>query len=112
MLQIFSKFLNRPSTELVNTIVRQVAEQSIEGVCQLVAASVSEMSLPEARGYVRARAAKIVRRHTRKTMSRQPVAVQELHSEVARAATEKILPAVLRRTGVGLPRPVKLPMAA
>jgi hypothetical protein len=112
MKQLFAKLLNQPSAEVVESIVRQVAEQSVAGVCERVEARVVEMTLPEARGYVRARAAEIVRRQTRATITRHPGSVQDMAEVIVQAATERLVPVVLRQTNVGVPRPQELPMVA
>ncbi len=112
MFHGITKFLKKPTSEAIDAVVRQVAEQSLESVCKQVEDCVDGMTLPEARGYVRARAAKIVRRQARQVISRQPAAIQELKDMVVQAATERILPAVLRQTSVGVPRTLELPMAA
>ncbi len=112
MFEGIAKLLGKTSSEVVDAIVRQVAELSVEGVCGLVETHVEEMSLSEARGYVRARAVCIVRQQTRAAISRHPKASEAITDMVVRAATERILPTVLRQAGVGVPRRPELLMAA
>jgi len=112
MLHGIASLLKKSSPEVVDAMTRQVAEQSVEDVCQRVATHMDGMTLSEARGYIRARAAGIVRRQTRLAISRNPGTGQDIAEVVARSATERILPTVLRRTGVGVPRALELPAAA
>jgi len=104
-------FLTEPTTK-IEALARQVAEGCVEDVAQLVAGRVEDMTLSEARGYVRARSAAIVRRHTRLAIVRLPHAVQAWSTGIVRSATERIIPQVLRQTGVGVPRRLTPPLAA
>jgi len=61
----------------IDALVRQVAELSLEGVVERVSARIDEMTLSEARGYVRARAAHVVRRQTRQAISQHQEATED-----------------------------------
>lgn len=89
---------------VMDTLVRQVAELSLESVVERVAARIDEMTLSEARGYVRARAAQVVRRQTRQAISQYQEATEDWPRAIVPAATERLVPLVLRQTGVGVPR--------
>lgn len=104
MLEIVHRmFLTRPTAK-IEALARQVAEVSLDEVACLVASRIEEMTLSEARGYVRARSAAVVRRQTRLAVNRHPQATVEWQTAIVRAATDKIIPQVLRKVGVGVPR--------
>lgn len=104
MIKAIAKLFGAASASRVNALSRQVADLSLESVCQLVSDSVESMTFSEARGYVRARSARVVRRHARLAISRHPGADLAWTDEVARTAIERIVPQVLRQTGVGVPK--------
>jgi len=99
MINVIAKLLGAPPASRVDVLSRQVAELSLESVCQLVGERVESMTFSEARGYVRARAAQIVRKQSRLAISRQAGAEQAWT-----VATERIVPLVLRQAGVGVPK--------
>jgi hypothetical protein len=70
------------------------------------------MTFSEARGYVRARAVGLVRSQARLAIGQQPGANLLWLEEVARSATEQIIPQVLRQTEVGVPQSPPLRLAA
>jgi len=104
MINVIAKLLGAPPASRVDVLSRQVAELSLESVCQLVGERVESMTFSEARGYVRARAAQIVRKQSRLAISRQAGAEQAWTESVVRVATERIVPLVLRQAGVGVPK--------
>lgn len=112
MFNGIAKLFGTAPTRAVDAVVSQVIESSLEGVCRLVDGRVNEMSLSEARGYVRARAAQLIACQSRQAISRSPESNLSWTPTVARAATERIIPLVLRQTGVGVPRSASLPKAA
>ena len=113
MIQGIAKLLGAVSSVKTDQLVKQVSEASIASVCERVAQHIEEMSLSEARGYVRARAARVVRRETRLAISRLSSNVDASQADnVVRAATERLVPVVIRRMSVGVPRSAALPMAA
>jgi len=113
MIKAMTKLLRTASSGRIDALSRQVADLSLESVCQLVSGHVESMTFSEARGYVRARAGRVVRKQAQSTIRHQPHAKQAWVEAVTRAATEQIVPLVLRQTGVGLPESVsKLPLAA
>ncbi|NOZ40911.1 MAG: hypothetical protein GXP24_11895 [Planctomycetes bacterium] len=104
MIKALTKLFGAASSSRRDALTRQVAELSVESVCQLVAEQVECMSLSEARGYVRARAARIVRKQTRMAIGRHLGADLAWTDTIARTAIERIVPLVLRQTGVGVPK--------
>jgi len=111
MIDLLMKLLPAAHSPDVETAIRQIAESSIEDVCQRVSPRIDKMTLSEARGYVRARAVEIVRAETRRLLAGKVDALQQFDF-VVRSAVERLVPAVLRRTGVGVPRPVSYVAAA
>jgi hypothetical protein len=81
---------------LLDALVRQVADDSLDAVCRLVAARVETMTLCEARGYIRARAAREVRRQVRAAIARHPVAQASWELPLVVRATERVAPLALR----------------
>ena len=112
MLEVVAKIFRIQSSTKLDGIARQVVEESLEDVIQLVADSVEGMSLSEARGYVRARTTQIVRRHTRLAVSHSAHARPDWSAVIARLATERLVSLVLRNVGVGIPRQTDTRVAA
>ena len=108
---VASLFNAIPSTQ-TKALSRQVVEASLAEAKELVAGRVAMMSLSEARGYIRARCGRIVRRHTRVNISRQPQADSSWSPVVVRSATEQLIPILLRELKVGVPRSIELRSAA
>jgi len=109
MIKTLAKLLGATASSQGDSLVRQVADLSLESVCQLVSGHVEGMTFSEARGYVRARARRVVRKQARLVISPYPAAEQAWVDVIARRATEQLVPLVLRQTGVGVP---KVQMAA
>ena len=82
-------------------LVRQIAEQSLAEVCQLVEGRMAGMTLAEARGYVRARATQIVLRESRIAIAKSTDVEFAEMATVARQATERLISQVIRRTHTG-----------
>ncbi len=101
---IARRFHSSVPSGVIDALVRQVAELSLEGVVERVSARIEEMTLSEARGYVRARAAYVVRRQTRQVISQHQEATENWSAAIVPAATERLVPLVLRQTSVGVPR--------
>jgi hypothetical protein len=112
MLEAVGRLLRIQPAAKTEALVRQVVEASLQDVARLVARRVEDMTLSEARGFVRARSAAVVRRQARIVLSRLPQARAEWHASIVHLATERIIPQVLRQTGVGVPRRVTAPLAA
>ena len=106
MLEAVAKIFRSEPSAKVEAFARQVADESVQDVAQLVANQMEGMTLSEARGYVRARSAQIVRRQTRLAVNRHPNATPDWSASIVRTATERLVPLVLRQTGVGIPRRV------
>lgn len=106
MLEAVVKIFRSEPSARVNAIARQVVDESVEDVAQLVTSRMDGMTLSEARGFVRARSAQIVRRQTRLAINRNPSAESDWNALIIRSATERLVPLVLRQTGVGIPRRV------
>jgi hypothetical protein len=98
-----AKLFGAAPSAAIDALVRQVADLSLESVVGRVAARVDEMTLSEARGYVRARASQVVRRHTHVAIAQYQGASEDWACLIVPAATERIVPQVLRQTGVGPP---------
>ena len=113
MIKAIAQLLGTGSASRIDALSRQVAELSLESVCELVHGRVESMSFSEARGYARARASRIVRKHARAVICRDASAEQAWEDDIVRAATEQLVPLVLRHTGVGvLESATKLRLAA
>jgi len=113
MIHLVARLLGGTSSSQVDSLARQVADLSLESVCQRVCGHVEGMTFSEARGYVRARAGHVVRKQARMAISRHPTAEQAWVDAIARPATEQLVPLVLRQTGVGVPKVAsKLRLAA
>ncbi len=113
MINKIAKLLGADSASRMDALSRQVADSCVESVCQLVRGSIESMTFSEARGYVRARAGRIVRRQARLAISRHTGAKLPGVDAVTRAATEQLVPLVLRQAGVGVPKAAsKLRLAA
>lgn len=104
MLEVVAKMFRSQPSAKIDALAKQVVEESVAGVALLVADRMERMTLSEARGYVRARSHRIVRRHTSLALSRHSKTAQDWSAAIVRAATERLIPLVLRETGVGLPR--------
>ena len=112
MIAEIAKLFGVTSSRKVEALIKQVADASIAPVCERLAEEMDAMSLPEARGYIRARAARVVRRETRIAINRLPKTEVVCSEVIIRSATEKLVPLVLRQLSVGVPRSSSLPMAA
>ncbi len=113
MLTTIAKlFRSTAPSGAIEALARQVTELSLEDVIERVSAQIDSMTLSEARGYVRARAAHVVQIQTRRALSQHVEASEDWASLIIPSATERLVPLVIRQTGVGLPRPEKLRMAA
>jgi len=112
MMNTIAKLFGFAPSSRIDAISRQVAELSLDSVCDLVCDRVDSMSLSEARGYVRARAARIVRRHAHFAIVRHAGVDVAWTDQVARMAIERMVPHVLRKTGVGVPKAATIRLAA
>lgn len=81
----------------LDALVRQVAEQCAPAVSALTAGRVDAMSVCETRGYIRARAGVLVRRHARAAASREFAGSATLEALVAARATERVVALVMRQ---------------
>ena len=79
-------------------LIHQIVERSLAEVCQQVKGRLAEMSLSEARGYVRARATQIVLRETRLAIANSVEVDLSAMADLARQATERLIPQVIRQT--------------
>jgi hypothetical protein len=85
----------------LEALVRHVAESSVQAICQLVADRVESMSLCEARGYVRARASREIRRQARLAFANQPGIDPSWETLVVLRATERAAPLALQQLTSG-----------
>jgi hypothetical protein len=81
----------------LDALVRRIAEASVEAVCQLVGDRIALMTVCEARGYVRARAGREVRRQARLAFSQQPGVNSAWEPLVVLRAAERVAPLALRQ---------------
>jgi hypothetical protein len=82
---------------VLDALVRRIAESSIEAICQLIGNRTESMSVCEARGYVRARAALEIRRQARLAFSQQPGVDAAWEPLIVLRATERATPLALRQ---------------
>ena len=109
MIQTIAKLLSAAPTKQIDALSRQVADLSMEGVCQLVSGPIQSMTFSEARGYVRARAGRIVQKKALQVINQNPGAQTRTTEsawvdDVVHAATEQLVPLVLRQVGLGVPK--------
>ncbi len=101
MIEHFLRLLESRNQSKIDTIVAQIVEASFEEVCTKISTRCNAMTLSETRGYVRVRAAQIVRRHTRRQIARSRSASQGIPERwantITRQATERIVPQALRQ---------------
>jgi hypothetical protein len=84
---------------VLDSLVRRIADASVEAICQLVGDRIQTMSVCEARGYVRARAAGEIRRQARLAFTQQPGVDASWETLVVLRATEYVAPLALRQLG-------------
>ncbi len=89
-------------------LVRQIAEQCLAEVCQLVAGRMDGMTLAEARGYVRARSTQVVLRQARIAIANSTDVELSAMAGLARMATERLIPQVIRKTHGGAQHPPRI----
>ena len=112
MIQGIARLFNRVSSSKLETLIRQVVDASVHPVCQRVRKQIETMTLSEARGYIRARAARVVQRESRLALSRVPAADTAWTKRVEHTATERLVTVVLREMNVGVPQSTTRSMAA
>jgi hypothetical protein len=86
---------------MLDALVRRIAESSVEAICQLVGDGINSMSICEARGYVRARAAGEIRRQARIAFTQQPGVDAAWEPLVILRATERVAPLAMRQISAG-----------
>jgi hypothetical protein len=86
---------------VLDALVRRIAEASVEAICQLVGDRTRSMSVCEARGYVRARAAGEIRRQARLAFSQQPGVDAAWEPLIVLRATERVAPLAMRQLAAG-----------
>lgn len=82
---------------MLDSLVAHVVESCVPAVVELVAQRLQGMTLCEARGYVRARASREIRRQTRIAFANHPNINAGWESLVVMRASEKVAPVVLRQ---------------
>ncbi len=87
----------RSRRQAIDALVRQVAEASLEGVCRLAADRVTGMSPCEARGYIRGRAGREIRRQTRLALARHAGVDASWHAVIVARAADRLPPLALRK---------------
>ena len=112
MWDLVANLFTANSSDITDALAKQVVEASQSDVSKLVGDAVIEMSLAEARGFIRARSGLIVRKQTRIALGSHPQADSAWSPEIIRTATERLIPLVLRDLRVGVPRHVEIRIAA
>lgn len=85
------------SQKKIEQLSRQIAEQSVDFVCQLTARSTAGMTLCETRGYIRARAGAEIRKQTRVQLASEKASLAENQAAIVAKATDLVVPKVLRQ---------------
>lgn len=85
-------------------VVRQIVEKCLVEVCDQVEGHLQGMTLSEARGYVRARATRVVMREVRAVIASSSNLEFVSMAVIVRHATERLIPRVIRRTYVSATR--------
>ena len=89
-------FSSRLQSEAIESATRQIVVASLDRACERIDGEAQQMSLSETRGYIRARSADVVRLCTRNVLAGKSFdTVQQ--QQVRRAATERLIPQVMRR---------------
>lgn len=113
MIDSLVNLFGSASASRIDALSRQVADASIDEVCSLVSGQIESMTFSEARGYVRARAPRIVRKQTHLAIQQIAAGRASWTDAVVRAATERMIPLVIKRAAVGVPQaPAKIRLAA
>jgi hypothetical protein len=86
----------RSRRQAIDALVRQVTDASVAHVGALVAERVAEMGPFEARGYIRGRSGREIRRQARLVLSRRPAAEQAWASIVVARAADRLPTLTLR----------------
>jgi hypothetical protein len=73
----------------------QIARRAAPEVFQRVRLRLSEMKLPEARGYIRAKGARILNAHLRELARRQPTLADEMFERIGDRAMAAVIEAVI-----------------
>jgi hypothetical protein len=82
--------------QMIDAIARQVAAASVEDVERLVRRRIAKMGPCEARGYIRARAGREIRRRARLAVAMRPSMAASWET-IAVRASDRIAPLVMRR---------------
>lgn len=104
---MFKRFISRLLGSVGNgaePLIRQIADSSLAEVCRQVEGRLQDMSLAEARGYIRARATQIVMHEARLAIANSRDVEYASMADIVRQATERLIPQVLRRSYVGVQR--------
>lgn len=101
----------RSQRHAIDAIVQQVSEGSVEAVERLVRRRVAGMGPSEARGYIRARAGREIRRQVRVAVASRPE-LGGVWESIAVRASERIAPLVLRRLAAEARSAMSRPHAA
>lgn len=104
MFKHFIRLLIGSVRDSAEPAVGRVVEQSLAEVCNLVEGRLQGMTLAEARGFVRARATQVVMREARLAIANSADRDFTSLADVARRATERLIPQVIRKMYVGAQR--------
>ncbi len=112
MIKNIMNWLGVPTSGNLDVVVLQVTEDCLSEVYQQVVGRTEGMNFSEARGYLRARATRIVLRRARNVIRNTPDIETSQLATIARLATERLVPQVLRQAKVGVPAMPMLRQAA
>ena len=95
---MLSRFIARDASHRsLDAIARQVADACLPAVCRLVAQTVAAMGPCEARGYIRGRSSREIRRTVRAALSRLPGAHPTWEAAITARAADRLPPLVMRQ---------------
>ena len=93
---LLSYFADRRSARQLAGLAAEIAQRSHGDVWQRVAHRATAMRLVEARGYVRARAARVIHHHVHAALETRPEIDDSRREELISLATEVVISAIAR----------------
>lgn len=93
---LWTFLVNRRSAKQMAGLAAEIAERSHSDVWQRVAHRATAMRLVEARGYVRARAARVIHHHVHEALETRPEIDDARREELISLATEVVISAIAR----------------
>lgn len=97
MIQLLREFGSGfGSSRKIDSLARQIAELSADGVRKQIEGHTTSMTSAEARGFVRARASRIVRCQARLLLTHHEKVRPDWSPRIVRRAIEQVVPLVLK----------------